>query len=298
MPVEPVDDRLIHEALAPWRRSSDWKAFGVLLRTWLVVAITIGVATYLEHPLVSFLAIVAVATRQRALIAILHTASHGVFFRHRRWNDRLQPLFAYPNLQALELYRPDHVIHHRDVGRADPTALDYLNVEMDLAPGGWWRRTLRVFVRPLLGYDGVVATWETLVELWQHPRVARSMVSFWLPIMAACAWAGVLGELLLYWFVPMIWLRPVLGLWSEMADHFGSATGTRDHVGWFQSSFVSIYGLYHAVHHRDPRIPCYREAGAVAALARIGVHHETTRSFRDFLRVAYGPATSMPKPRP
>ncbi|NJK32524.1 MAG: hypothetical protein HC927_09005 [Deltaproteobacteria bacterium] len=248
----------------------------------------------LEHPLVSFIAIVVVATRQRALIAILHTASHGVFFRTRRWNTSLQPLFAYPNLQALALYRPDHVIHHREVGSSSPTALDYLNFEMDLAPPGFWRRTYRVLLRPLAGYDGLVATWETVVELVQHPRVGLAILAFWLPILSLCAWAGVLGQLLLYWFVPMIWLRPVLGLWSEMADHFGTATGTRDHIGLFQSMFVSVYGLYHALHHRDPRIPCYMEKQAVAALARIGVEHETTSDFRGFLRTVYGEARAHP----
>ncbi|MCB9763498.1 MAG: fatty acid desaturase [Alphaproteobacteria bacterium] len=289
--------RLVRETLAPFRRSSDARAFSVLGRTWGIVAAAIALAVALDHPLATLAAIVVIATRQRALIAILHTASHGVFFRTRRWNTTLQPLFAWPNLQALELYGPDHVIHHRDVGAATPDALDYLNVEMGLAPGGFGRRTWRVFVRPLIGVDGLVATWETLQELAQNPRVGGKLALFWLPVVGVCAWLGALEPLALYWFVPMVWLRPVLGLWSELADHFGTRTGTRDHVGLFQSHFVSIYGLHHALHHRDPRVPCYREAEACAALARVGVHLETTRTFREFLETVYGEVTWEVPPR-
>lgn len=297
-PSRAVDARRVREVLARFRRPDDGLAAAILARTWLVVFAAIALALHIDHPLASLAAVVAIATRQRGLIAITHTASHGVFFRTRRLNTALQALYAYPNLSTLSLYGPDHAIHHREVGGASPTALDYLNYEMDLARGGGLRRTWRVLLRPLLGYDGAVSTWETLVELIQNPRRAWPVALFWLAITAACALAGVLPHLVLYWIVPMVWLRPVLGLWSELADHFGARSGVRDHVGWFQSHVVSVYGLHHALHHRDPRIPCYREARAVAALAAIGVEFETTRTFRDFLRCVYAePVLRFPRPR-
>jgi fatty acid desaturase len=292
----PVDDRIVRRVLLRHRRSDDRRAALILLRTWLAIGATIALAVHVSHPLASLIAVVVIATRQRALIAIMHTASHGVFFRRRRWNTALEPLYAYPNLHALSLYKPDHVIHHHDVGVGAPGALDYLNVEMGLAPGGFARRTFRVFVRPLLGYDGIVATLETLRELIQNPRALLRIASLWVPVTAAAALSGGLRHLLLYWVVPMVWLRPALGLWSEMSDHFGAESGARDHVGWFQRLFVSVYGLHHWIHHKDPRVPCYMEAKAAEALAQIGVKIETTRTFREFLLVAYGEAVTRIPP--
>ena len=81
------------------------------------------------------------------------------------------------------------------------------------------------------------------------------------------AWqAGLLLELLLFWIVPALAVMATLNYWSEVGDHYRvRGAETRSDLNPLLNRLVSHNIGYHALHHRDPKIPWYLLPKAYAA---------------------------------
>src|SRR3546814_7929215 len=93
-------------------------------------AIAIGagaVAIHVDRIPVYLLAGFVIGSRIQCLAVMMHDACHGMLFSNRRLNDLIGDIFvAYPLGFSIDLYRANHMYHHRytntlrdrEIGRA------------------------------------------------------------------------------------------------------------------------------------------------------------------------------------
>lgn len=273
--------------LSRLRRLDSWRGGLVIALDYAVIAATILVAERLHHPLATVAALIVIAGRQVAMLNLVHAAGHAALFPRRRWHQRLEWLYAYPILDAVAIYTPPHLDHHHMIANKTADRFAFLHDELGLPRRGRWGRTWIVFVRPFLGHAAWSFLRSTAKNFVAHRLSALHIASYWLALVLLASGLGVLPQLLLYWVLPLLWLNPVFLLWGEVADHFGTATGTRNHVGPFYALLTNGHALYHDLHHRFAFVPFYDEARAYAALRDMGDRSEMATGVRDFLRAVY-----------
>ena len=270
-------------------RIDDRLSLSIILADYAAVIAVAAIAITLHHPLITLCAIVLIAGRQVAFLNLVHAAAHYSLFSNRTTNNKVDLIIAYPIFDSVRPYRSYHLQHHRDIARKSADRFDYLYDQLPEADAGWLRRTWEVIVKPLVGgaaIDFVRATFDAMRE---NPRLGLKLCAYWLIVSVALWRAGCLEYLLVYWFVPLVWLYPVLYFWAEISDHYGVRDEARNQSGMFYSLFIKGHEMYHAVHHLHPRIPFYRIRTASRYLRSIGEEIEESRGLVDFLRILYRP---------
>jgi fatty acid desaturase len=274
-----VDDRLSVLTIA-----ADY----VITIAIVVLAIVAG------HPLVTVLAIPLIAGRQVAFLNLLHAAAHHSLFSKRNTNYRIDLIIGYPIFDAVRPYRSYHLRHHREFNRKDPDRFDYLEERLRGHDDGAWRRTWEIIIKPLLGSDGINFVGFTFEQAQENPWWTLRLGAYWLVVVTTCWWEGWLGYLLLYWILPLVWLYPVFYNWGELSDHYAVKDEARNQRGLFYLLFLKGHEMYHAVHHRYPRIPFYRVRAASRHLNSVGESFEETRGVVDFVRILYRRTLAQP----
>jgi fatty acid desaturase len=273
--------------LAAFTAINDRIAVLMIIADYAMVIGVIVLAVIANHPLVTVLALPLIAGRQIAFLNLLHAAAHHSLFSNKRANDRADILIGYLIFDSVRLFRSYHLQHHRAFARKDPDRFEYLEDRLRRYDDGRWRRTWEVIVKPLLGGEGVSFIRFTIDQARENPWWAWRLGAYWIVVAAICSWAGWFGYLLFYWIFPMVWLYPVFYNWSEITDHYAVEDGTRNQRGLFYSLFLKGHEMYHAVHHRYPRIPFYRVNAACIHLRSTGEQFEETRGVVDFVRILY-----------
>ena len=227
---------------------------------YILIAGTAFACIYFDHLFwyLYFPAVFFIATRQNALQdALGHDSTHYNLFKRKRWNVYGEFFYFVPMFDEFHRYRKDHAIHHKEVwAEEDPARLAFERWGL-LKPNVNWFYAW--FIKPFLLLDFVYFWRETFTDLLEDPRYRIRILGFWLPIIAASIVFGFWDWLLLYWFVPMLWLKPAVEFWTEVNDHFNVQVGdTRDSRGLFYSLILRSHNDgYHALHHRYPKIPWY-----------------------------------------
>lgn len=243
--------------LTPWRVvldiAFDW------ISIFCAVALVVSV-----NELLTPLAVVLIANRQRALGNILHDAGHRNLWRDRRRNDLVARLFIAPLLFAsLSLYRETHFKHHMALGEPgeDP---DFLTT-FQKAPASWVSNYL----------DQVLSRSAWLSSVGGHlfsPQVrldSRLYIFGWWFCAVALMWVTA-GASFTAWFL-VLWLLAratvfhLITTFREMCDHFGLQPGgvftfTRDMAchGFWRRLIHPRNNGYHLTHHLLPAVPYYR----------------------------------------
>ena len=285
MTSERIDSGL-HELTA----ADDRIALLVIAADYAAIVGIALAAIALRHPLTTLVAIGCIAGRQVALLNLVHAAAHHTLFSRRRFNDRIDPIIGYPILTLLRPYRLFHLLHHRDIARKSPNRLDYLHAQLPPPGAGPWSRAWHVIMKPLLGRAGFGFVRGAIRGARENPIVGLKLAAYWTVVIAGFWRAGWLGFFVTYWIVPLVWLYPVFFFWAEMTDHYGVRDEARNQRGLFYSLFIKGHEMYHAVHHRYPRIPFYRVAAANRYLHSKGERIEESRGVVDFVRILCRPA--------
>lgn len=233
--VRPAASALLHCALS-------WAA---ILLAWYAVARV--------SPWTLPLALVLVASRQRALGNLVHEASHT-----RRPSSRLaQWLYALPVFEDFPSYRTRHLRHHQHLGvrGADP---DWL--EVPPAVQGDPRRLFTHFLFQR-------RTWidNTLGDLPRMRAVARWRVfAWWALFLGALAAAAGLREAAIFaalWLAARATIYHAIKVVTELSDHVGLEQGsvigyTRNApANWLSHLVHPNNDSYHLAHHLAPRVP-------------------------------------------
>lgn len=231
--------------------AGDWTAIAV------VIAVSIVIDKWWLYPISAWL----IGSFQFALAeGMLHEASHYNVLPDRFANDRTEILCGLPFFRTVEQLRSEHVIHHARLGKPEDHILG------DYEALGLFREKVNVvwiwLIRPILGYAG----WYYCGALRLRPlREGWKIVAFWTCALTACIVLGVVKFLVLYWLVPFYWCCMSFLYWSEISDHYRTATGIRSNLGWINNLLHHNNG-YHFAHHNYPAIPWYRLREAAETL--------------------------------
>ena len=264
-------------------RRSAWRATAAVLHDFAVIGLCIAASlAYWPHPVILFVSIILIGTRQHALFVIAHDAAHYLLYQRRWLNDAVGRLCAM--LQGLSMctYRVIHRMHHNNLyGALDPdTALHggyprgraYLAKKLlkDLSGLTAWK-TYAYFLggAPALNTRTNVAlrplddTSEKLRREARHDR--NAVVFFHAAALLLFALSGYLVEYLVLWVLPLVTVVQAILRLRAIAEHgattdFSSPlTAARTNVapGWLEWLIFPHQVNYHIEHHLYASVPHY-----------------------------------------
>jgi len=274
---------LPREVVQRLTRRSPWRATLAVLHDVLILAVAIAGGLYFwPNPLIIFLSVVVIGTRQHALFVIAHDAAHYLLYDNRLLNDAVGRTCAM--LQGLSMctYRVIHRMHHNNLyGELDPdTALhggyprgrSYLIRKLlkDLSGLTAWK-TYAYFLggAPALNTQTKVALRpldDTSAKLKAEARTDRNMViGFHVAMLVVMAWSGVLVQYLVLWVLPLVTVVQAILRLRAIAEHgattdFSSPlTAARTNVApaWLEWLIFPHQVNYHIEHHLYASVPHY-----------------------------------------
>jgi fatty acid desaturase len=257
--------------LGAMRTRVDLRSFAALGLEWLVIILTLIAALRIDRWWMYATAFLVIATRQHALLMLFHDAVHGLLSQRRRVNDTIiNLLVGVPHLVPIEVYRPLHLAHHRDLGTERDPERRFL-----YAGQSWQYRPLPkgTLLRQLAG-DLLVVNGARTISAWRRSGAALSLApgtwlvaALWvsaLAVAAALAPARPLLVILLLWFVPLVTLTNLLQKIRSFAEHSGGPGATAGWPDWTYSWRVGLLGRLtiwpyhinlHREHHARPAAP-------------------------------------------
>jgi len=262
---------------------SRWRASVAVLSDFVVLALAIWAGLYYwPNPLIIFLSVLVIGTRQHALFVIAHDAAHYLLYENRLLNDVVGRTCAM--LQGLSMctYRVIHRMHHNNLyGELDPdTALHggyprgraYLVKKLlkDLSGFTAWK-TYAYFLggAPALNTKTNVALRpldDTSQKLRDEARTDRNMViAFHILMLGVFAWTGQLVQYLVLWVLPLITVVQAILRLRAIAEHgattdFSSPlTAARTNIApaWLAWLIFPHQVNYHIEHHLYASVPHY-----------------------------------------
>ncbi len=286
-PTRVLDRGVLSHDVRRLSQVSNLRGALAIAREWALVTTLIAVALVSRDPLVWVGAGALIATRQHALLILMHDAAHGRLMRGRALNDAVGDLFlALPNNVMLRRYRIRHSAHHgfandraRDPDRATIAADDQWQFPRDRVSG------TMVFLRDLAGLNAgrtmrVVAhyaPWPVLmaglrkatdgVDPADAPATRAEAARVGIYLVALSAGLFLTGGWWVYlalWILPSMTVLPALLRLRGISEHEGDV-GTDEvsvsrHVeaGMAEAFVISPFHInYHAAHHLFPSVPWY-----------------------------------------
>lgn len=264
-------------------RRSGWRASLSVVHDFLVLAAAIGAGLYFwPNPIVLFLSVIIIGTRQHALFVIAHDAAHYLLYENRLLNEIVGRACAMVQGLSMCTYRVIHRLHHNNLyGALDPdTALHggyprgkaYLVKKLlkDLSGLTAWK-TYAYFLggAPALNTATNVAvrplddTSEKLRNEARHDR--NAVIGFHLMALLIFSLTGYLVEYLVLWVLPLVTVVQAILRLRAIAEHgattdFSSPlTAARTNVApaWLAWFIFPHHVNYHIEHHLYASVPHY-----------------------------------------
>jgi fatty acid desaturase len=263
-----VRSRLGQERLQLLLRVDNWRNVLYLAADWGVVAGAIAIAETVGGAWVTLAAILVIGSRQRALMNLVHQASHRQLFASRFVNDWAGRIFtSLPLGMSLYAYKKSHFAHHGHLWQPDrdPKFLRYKTLGLVNAPR---RRDLfiaRHLLAPLILRHVPFNLKAALAAGDADRREHLGRLTFFAVVLAAVYLTGFERQFLVYWVVPYLTVFQVVRYWAEAAEHAGLRSpdpwmATRNWtampaVRWLLAPHSDSY---HLAHHIVAGVPHYR----------------------------------------
>jgi fatty acid desaturase len=296
-------------------RPKAWRAIGGIAMQWGLIALAIAVSVWSDSWWVTIPALFFIATRQHALLIMMHEATHFLISRNRTVNDTVSNLFcAFPFLVSNRRYRINHLLHHRYVNTADDPDLS-----VNIHPST--RSALLLLLVQDLFCLSLAKTFRRSrkfgvmgIFLASQPGFATERVLF-LGFVAALAavifYFHIGSQFLLYWVLPLFSFLQVLLTLRGFAEHAGridddllNHARTVDLGPVERIVFAPCNTNRHLEHHLYPSVPAHNLEALSAALRGNEEFARGTRRTQGYLasrlsvfRELYGRrAPSLPEP--
>ena len=274
---------LPREVVLRLTRRSGRRATAAVLHDVAVLAVAIWIASvFWPNPIIVFICVVIIGTRQHALFVIAHDAAHYLLYDNRRLNDAVGRACATVQGLSMCTYRVIHRLHHNNLyGELDPdTALhggyprgkSYLIRKLlkDLCGLTAWK-TYAYFLggAPALNTATNVAVRpldDTSVKLRTEARRDRNaVIVFHLALLALFAWSGYLLQYLVLWILPLVTVVQAILRLRAIAEHgattdFSSPlTAARTNLtpAWLEWLIFPHSVNFHIEHHLYASVPHY-----------------------------------------
>lgn len=275
-------DPLLRELVLKHSRISFAKHLGFIAVDWIVIFGTAGLSRLFFHPLSYLAAAFVIATRQHALLIIMHDGAHFRLSNKRLLNDLTSDfLTAFPFLASTSWYRNHHAEHHRHLNtERDPDwarKVQSPEWQFPQAPAHLAKTLLKQVV--FGGFEWVSLMVLMGVKAPEGRRAKILKLVYYLTAVTVIQALNLWTELALYWAVPLLFIFPSLQRFRSMTEHFGlershefkDARNTE--AGPVESFLLSPHGTnYHLVHHLFPGIPHYNLAKAHEELKRFPLY--------------------------
>jgi fatty acid desaturase len=226
-------------------------------------------------------AVVVIGSTQRFLAHFLHESAHKTLAGNPLLNlVGGTVLSGYLVGQLYGPYRSSHVgRHHRDLGDplSDPDYRFHIACglyDTDRTDRGFF---LKEVVLSLLGLrtldyirylvrDRVWCRESSLTVSVPVPLRAEQclFVGQWVAVIGGCAWLGILPQLVLFWFVPLVTSNIAIGWLAELAEHYPLPESEsarvllsrNRHGRWLETFLLSRHNdRFHLIHHLNAGIP-------------------------------------------
>ena len=245
----------------------------LLLQTgfeWSCIVALMVAAVSVSHPAFSVACMLLIATRQHALLTLMHEYAHHQLSRRRAGlNDLVGDVItALPFFITIHGFRRNHLAHHRHVCTdQDPnwvSSLEKPRFRFPKTRSGFAFEVLkhglgRYTLGELKGYT-VDAGMSTGL-----PRATRIRAAACAIVLAGMAtYFGIWDILLLYWIVPLATFLMAILYIRDVGEHFGMpAPGIERSrtvlAGWLERLLIAQNGVnFHAEHHLFPSVPFFR----------------------------------------
>lgn len=245
----------------------------LLLQTateWFWIVALIVVANQAAHIAVSIACMILIATRQHALLALMHEYSHFQFSRKRAWlNDLIGDVFtALPFFITIHGFRRNHMLHHQHVWTdQDPNWVASFNERRYQFP-----KTSTDFFSEIAKH---CVGWYTPVELRRYTVVAGMAVDlprlanlyravFAILLLCIVTYFSLWATVFLFWLLPLgTFLMGILYI-RDLGEHFGMprnglANSRTVVASRLERVLISQNGVnFHTEHHLYPSVPFFR----------------------------------------
>ena len=288
---------LPREVVLELTRRSPWRATLYVLEDVAIIAAAAGAAlAWWPNPLIIFLAVLLVGSRQHALFIITHDAAHYLLYEKRWLNDFVGRACATPSGLSMCSYRVIHRMHHNNLyGELDP----------DTALHGGYPRGRMYLVKKLLKDLSGLTAWKTYAYfLFAAPalntatnkalrplddtserlradarRDRNFVIDFHIVALALFAWTGYLLEYLVLWVLPLVTVVQAILRLRAIAEHgattdFSSPlTAARTNLGSALLRWLLFphHVNYHIEHHLYASVPMYNLPRLHEEMKRQGV---------------------------
>jgi fatty acid desaturase len=237
---------------------------------WALIALAIAAALWCGHIGATVLAVLFIATRQHALLVLMHEFSHRNFSRGRPGlNDTLGDfLTALPFFVTVHGFRRDHSAHHAHTSTpGDPNWAQSQGIDRYTFPKSRPRMAKTVLLH-VLGYytlrdvKGFLFDSKMSVGCPRATRVRQWV--FGVAVAALATWFHAWTVLGIYWLLPSLTALLALLYLREISEHFGlpregCAPSRTMLLGRLERWLIAPYHVhYHAEHHVYPSIPAFR----------------------------------------
>lgn len=262
LPIEVVRPLMgIQPGRTPLRALAEWAA--VLALIWLQET---------QLPLWCLpLTLLLIASRQHALLVLMHEAVHHRACRTPWLNELFGELLAWPFFTAMNGFRRNHLAHHRESTVNTPQDPDYARkMHGDWAFPKPRRQIALLLLKDLLLLKTAEAHREDKDAGYNRlltPRDRRFAVLravYAIAALGAITALGAWAMVGLYWVLPFFTFRKAIFRIRSIGDHFPLGTGpilTRTRTilpPWWERLLIAPAGIsIHGPHHAYPSVPYY-----------------------------------------
>lgn len=294
----PFTKEILTEIRSLQDRNNWYNIFSIAL-DWLLIAAAITVSQLYPNIWVYILSIIMIGGRMRGLDNLMHEASHNMLFRNRWLNKWIGSIFvAFPVFTNYKSYCESHYKHHKYLWTdKDPDTSELKSLGLSHTT-----ITKRDFVfKYILGsffikhifknIQGCITRFFSKDEQTNSEYVMK--LGLWFSIITLSVVFHFWLQLVLYWFVPLLTIFPIIRFWSDLSDHSGLETSdplysSRNNYGsWLERLILCPHhDSYHIVHHLFPSIPHYNLKKAHIVLLKNSEYakaHHCTGFFKTFL---------------
>ncbi|WP_163991021.1 fatty acid desaturase family protein [Pyxidicoccus caerfyrddinensis] len=305
-----VDRKALASVTREMSQVSNARALWALASQWLVIAACFTAVVMVDRWWAWPIAALIIASRQHAMLALMHEAAHYHFLSNRAVGDVVSDfLCAFPLNMTTAGYRHEHMLHHRYVNTPqDP----YWAGQMVDASWHFPRTPLRaaaVFMADALGLYApnhlkVVLPWTYWGRLVgkANPKIsAFEHVRYWLyvaTLVTVLVTTGAWLHWLFLWVLPTTTVMMAFFRMRALGEHpiepnpKGDETReTRDVEGTaLENFFVAPLNVnYHLTHHAFPSVPFYNLPVMHKELEKAGLLEPGVNMFDSYL----GPTNSI-----
>ncbi len=244
--------------------------------TWLILLTTISICLAWPNPVFYCIAFFVIASRQYALMILMHDGFHSLLHPNRKMNYFIScMLLAYPCGSTFWIGRKSHLIHHATLGQHDDPDRKLYLAEGKQSP----TQLLIFFVQLLLG-EQIKRTYGMKQSRHDSPHPCKELLKkiknnffYVLPVaIFQLAFLGlfyVCGSVLSYfilWFFPLFFTVLLNGI-RVFCEHANLTDfpGDKKHrlisytANPIELFFIAPFHMnYHAEHHLFPYVPHYQ----------------------------------------